>query len=599
MKIQYIAVIFIVIILPIAMTMSFYIGSQIDTINLQIEYNTKLENCTYDCMRAFQINTANNRYSSVANSKIRDIEAAASTFYESLATNQDMRIEDISEFVPALVFTLYDGYYIYSKYENVYGGKNITIGKPQINAETLKGEEYENEGLKPYIYYSCRFKKGQKDFVVNFTLDNAITIYGDLGEGYKTYSGYLINPNNVQGTNNLNMSNPLSWRLTYSNNSSTTSDDVEIKPELLTEHLLFANGDQNDYDYIVYNGQKIYYDREQDKYFFYQNYEKTYLTVSSGNRNINEYLDARKSGGHLYSTSSIEYYKTAKEFSEKIMNLTRNISQVDAKDVNGNAIKFTVDTGNDEIFVPDENNDPLLSGSTFNEIRMQVIRKSIETNLTTAIAQYSDFNDTFYEFRLPVMSEVDWAKITSKVSIISFLQGIPIGHKYFNNYCVITNDNNEETVNKENIYIITENASGQREYHLPGCMELAKPESDTKLKIVDVAYNNLNFVRQTVRISEGNYLYFYPQTRMNGNSIKTITACYYCIVNAGAVHTADEIIAGKTVEKNSNWEDVIKADVTKVSNIDKRLKEIREYYIRALGRERYDLYRFNIDTFTT
>ena len=151
----------------------------------------------------------------------------------------------------------------------------------------------------------------------------------------------------------------------------------------------------------------------------------------------------------------------------------------------------------------------------------------------------------------------------------------------------------------ENIYIITENASGQREYHLPGCMELLKPENDTKLKIVDVAYNNLNFVRQTVRISEGNYLYFYPQTRMDGNSIKTITACYYCIVNAGAVHTADEIITGKTVEKDSNWEDATKADITKVSDIDKRLKEVREYYIRALGRERYDLYRFNIDSFTT
>ncbi len=597
MKIQYIAVIFIIIILPIAMTMSFYIASQIDTINLQTQYNSELKNCTYDCMRAFQINTANNRYSSVANSKIRDIEAAASAFYKSLSSNQDVRIEDISQFVPALVFTLYDGYYIHSKYENVYGGENITIGKPQIEAEILKGKEYENEGLKPYIYYSCRFKKGQKDFVVNFTLDNAITIYGDLGEGYKTYSGYLINPNNV--TIDSYGSNPLNWSLTYSNNSKSSLDDVKVEKELLTEHLLFANGNQGDYDYLVYNGQKIYYDTQQRKYFFYQDYEKLYLTESSGNVDVNNYLKARTSGNHLYSTSSFEYYQTAKNFSEKIMALTAQICQADAKDVNGNKIEFAVDTGNDEIFVADENNDPLISSSTFNEIRMQVIRKSIETNLTAAIAQYSDFDNGLYEFRLPKMSEIDWEKITNKVSIISFLQGIPIGHKYFNNYCVITNDNNEETVNKENIYVITENASGQREYHLSGCMELAKPESDTNLKIVDVAYNNLNFVRQTVRISEGNYLYFYPQTRMNGNSIKTITACYSCIVNAGAVHTADEIIVGKTIEKDVNWNDTIKADVTGASNEDKRLKEIREYYIRALGRERYDLYRFNIDSFTT
>ena len=174
------------------------------------------------------------------------------------------------------------------------------------------------------------------------------------------------------------------------------------------------------------------------------------------------------------------------------------------------------------------------------------------------------------------------------------MQGIPIGHKYFNNYCVITNDNNEETVNKESIYIITENGSGQREYHLPGCKELAKPQSETNLKIKDAAYSNLNFIRQTVRISEGNYLYFYPQAIQN----KTITSCYSCIVNAGDVYLADEIIEGKTIEKDANWDDAVKADVTKSGSLDQRLREIRKYYLTALGRERYDLYRFNIDTFT-
>ena len=186
MKIQYIAVIFIIIILPIAMTMSYSIGAQIDTIDLQTKYNAKLTESTYDAMMAFQINTANNRYSSVANSKIRDLEAAASTFYKSLASNQNMSTQDIGNFVPALVFTLYDGYYIYSKYDNVYGGDNkdptgkLINWKPEIDNETLKGEDYENLGLKPYIYYSCRFKDLTRDFVVNFTLDNAITIYGIL-----------------------------------------------------------------------------------------------------------------------------------------------------------------------------------------------------------------------------------------------------------------------------------------------------------------------------------------------------------------------------------------------------------------------------------
>ena len=73
MKIQYIAVIFIIIIVPISMATTSYINSQIDTITLQSNYNDKLIDSTYDAVRAFQINTVNNRYSSISDSKIRDI----------------------------------------------------------------------------------------------------------------------------------------------------------------------------------------------------------------------------------------------------------------------------------------------------------------------------------------------------------------------------------------------------------------------------------------------------------------------------------------------------------------------------------------------
>ncbi len=603
MKIQYIAVIFIIIALPISMVTAYYIGTQIDTIKLQIKYNEKLTTSTYDAITAFQINTTNNRYSSVSDSKIRDIEAAVSTFFNSLSSNEKMTVEELKSYVPAIVFTLYDGYYIYSKFDNAYP---INNGQPDLNPDVLNSESHESDGLKPYIYYSCRYQKGSTDFVVNYTLDNAITIYGTFpGKGYKTLSGYLINPKSVT-INNDDPANPLACSLTYSG--------VTIGPELLTEHLLFSNGEQKDYEYLVYNGQKIYYDKDktdtditQTKYFFYQNYDKTYITISSGNGDINNYLNKRTENNHLYSTSSFEYYKTAKKFSEEVASLTSGITQADAKDENGNTIEFTVDTGTESIFVTSNTNDPLISGSAFDENRRQVIKRAIETNLTAAIAQYSVYNDSFYEFALPKLEETDWDKITNKVSVISFMQGIPIGHKYYNNYCVITNDSNEETINKENIYIITENTiTGEKEYHLPGCKELLKPESQTNLRItlngyrsgnyypVATAYSNLSFIRQTVRISEGNYKYFYPQTRVSGSSVTTLTACYHCIVNAAVVYSPDQIIQGKIIEKDIDGNDQVIADVSS----NERLREIREYYIKALARERYDLYRYNIDSFS-
>ena len=76
MKIQNLAVIFIVIILPISMVLTSYTHSQMKTLDLQISYDTKLDNATYDALKAFQLNTINNTASDLANSKLQDIEAS-------------------------------------------------------------------------------------------------------------------------------------------------------------------------------------------------------------------------------------------------------------------------------------------------------------------------------------------------------------------------------------------------------------------------------------------------------------------------------------------------------------------------------------------
>ena len=146
MKIQYIAVIFVIIILPLTMVMSAYIGKQIDTITLQTKDDTRLTEATHDAIKSFQINTVNNRYSSVSDSKIRDIEASVNTFYNSLSNNEYMSKEELQVFVPALVYTMYDGYYIYTKYDNMYPEK---AGKIYTDTKDVNA----NYGLRPYILF--------------------------------------------------------------------------------------------------------------------------------------------------------------------------------------------------------------------------------------------------------------------------------------------------------------------------------------------------------------------------------------------------------------------------------------------------------------
>ena len=123
MKLQHLAVIFVIIIVPISLVMASYIQNQIDAIAMQTDYDRTLISATYDAVKAFQLNTVNNKYSNISDSKIRDIEASVNTFYNSLISSMleyAISIDDLQAYVPAMLFTLYDGYYIYSSYDNVY-----------------------------------------------------------------------------------------------------------------------------------------------------------------------------------------------------------------------------------------------------------------------------------------------------------------------------------------------------------------------------------------------------------------------------------------------------------------------------------------------
>ena len=173
MKLQGLAVIAIIIILPMSIILSSYSQSQIKTLQLQTQYDSKLQNATYDAIKAFQLNMSNSSTSDLANSKMRDIKASVNTFYNSLASHFNMvgyGKDVLQNYVPAIVYTLYDGYYIYSAYDN-------TLDKFDENASYKNGESI--YGLKPYIYYSCRYKPNDNsDFVITYSLDSYITIQG-------------------------------------------------------------------------------------------------------------------------------------------------------------------------------------------------------------------------------------------------------------------------------------------------------------------------------------------------------------------------------------------------------------------------------------
>ena len=584
MKLQHLAIVFVILILPISIAMGAYNGAQIDAIKMQTAYDTSLINSTYDAITAFKINTTNNKYSSISDSKIRDIEASINTFFNSL--NSSMREyalsdTDLKAYVPAILFTLYDGYYIYTTYDNVYS--TTEDGKVVINTD---GNNYQN-GLKPYNYYSAEYRLDNGNrVVVNYTLDNEITVYGDFGDGYVTKSGYLINPDLVR---NINVEQ---HTLTYGEAGSS----VQIRPESLEEHLITIENEETgstmegDYPYIFYQNSKIYQDRNQatgellynedgtPMIFWYNNYMKTYVNDPE----IRQY--ARSC--NMQSTSAFDYYYEARQFSIWVRDNLGDIVQADAVRIDnnntvGNDVEyFAENTGNDKIFYVDDRNDPLLSESTFNNHRLAVIRKTIESNLNTVISNYS--TSTLYNYEMPLLSDEDWYSILNNVSVVSFLQGMSIGFRYYNNYAIVTNNVNKEVVKAENIYVITkQNGTNAREYHQPGCKELIEGVSDGSLQIIG-AYPTSSFQRQTVRINEQTEEHFYMQAR--GGDV--LTGCYNCIVNATGDYDINDIIDGSIEDY---------ADESNVLYDASDIEEIRTIYLTALARERYDLYKSNFD----
>ena len=454
MKLQHLAIIFILIIVPISLVLSTYIDSHISTIQKQTQYTTILINSTYDAAKAFQLNTYNNRFSTLSDSKIRDIEAAITTFYRTLATNLGMSTyskkelqatQEIQAYTPAVLCTLYDGYYIYTKY------KDTELEKKVLAGEANTAYTY---GLKPFISYSCRYVKGTDyDFVVNYTLDNTITVIGKVGGDFVTKTGHLISDNIVP------------------------QEVGKLKETLIVlddRGNVIVDEDGNElieYEYIVYDNQRIYLDKKEDgktnadppQYFRYSA-KNTKDPVINDFENVDKCF--KNEDGNQGSAK--KYYDESEKFTLWVNEKLKNITPSDAVDAYGNKIKptneedddltFATSLWNEYIFRINNSNNPLKTDSAFNQHRMDVIRYSIETNMQATISSYNEKSqNTSFEFVMPKIEEEEWYNIENDICFVTFVQGFPIGSKTYNNYCVVANNTNQEMVGADSIYIIDSN----------------------------------------------------------------------------------------------------------------------------------------------
>lgn len=620
MKLQHLGVVFIIIILPIALVISEYTNNNIQVLQKQADYNDILLSSTNDALRAFQMNTLNNGYSTINDSKIRDISASVNSFYNSLATalgSSGYSREDLLGYIPAMLFTMYDGYYLYGDYQNI-----VSINNHQQEYSTKNSNELETtNGVKPYIYYSCEYRgSGKLNIVVNYSLDNYITIMGTDNNGnIVNRSGYLINPDTVKNIND--------------EYSTLEAQGVTIKPEQLGEYIeaidTVKNVNQNGnivgtkfaptpvtyYNYAYYNNQKYYIDPiTSDDYlstlssyngirifrlnnnlrvYLNENEAKilaTYLGYNSFNDiNTQNYLDK----------SAFKYYKESKEFSEFVINIFKGQNIKVVTDSYNNQLNYTKTANGDtvpihtrsdynvnDIFKISKDNDPEAEDSVFNEHRMDVIISSIESNLMSIISNFNIHQNSGYEFALPVMTEEDWYRIANNISIVTFMQGMPIGNfKYYSNYAVVANTKNKEFVSRDSI-ILREKETGNRDidvngiYHNPRC-EKINDENSNNL----IGYNNIDYEQQTVAYD----------TTKEDYSIETTTLYYYPHTGSGAyeceIGKNEILFSSDNLMLDTGFKSINDAGSNKEGK--KTGNNVRVAYITALAREKYNLYKVN------
>ena len=532
---------------------------------MQTSYNTKLLDSTKEAIEAFEINTVewNNAYNETSDSKRRNIMASINTFTTSFANSLGISgasREDILTYIPAIACTLYDGYYIYSPAETrevIKDENGVAVFMTEDLAKGRKGNlisgyrynekedgkilyqcessSYKYNGqpftldpdkakttyshiLKPFASYSARYKNGNTDIIVNYTLDNYITIYGTVNGKYQIKSGYLINSISITEPNTETIREKINY--TYNDRNYLkehiyvyADDNTKVYFDGNIAFQVSATGERTDlsdispkYKIVVNRNGTKYYQALSNYAVNDKNIERGAYYTEKGNPDSkvenHPNIDIKK------DVSARNYYYESKVFSDWVKAELGNITINNMQNVEEDKSIYGAEES--QIFSISDKNNPENEGSIFNMHKREVIRQSLISNLNQAITSYS--RNSAGDYQLPVLTETDWDHILRNVSIITFVQNIPIGMKYYNNYAVATSTSNNEYVNPDGIYL-----SGESDeyYHMPYCEKMLGNNI--------IGYRNTDYTLRSYEVNDEMKYYYRHENHANQE-------CYYCLV---------------------------------------------------------------------
>lgn len=420
---------------------------------------------------------------------------------------------------------MYDGYYIYSPYKNTWSDQNIP---DQESGSYADGENL--YGLKPYVYYSCRYKTNNFDVTITYSLDNYIEIQGyvkDINDGTKktvSQYGYV-----------LNMASNKDDKGVYVDGNNVYYNGIMIEEENALWENIYVDGELKNLPYVKVRGVKYY--KENDEVF----------SVLNGKKQLqpNSTFEQGKSNAKNYYKKAVELYKFMDKYD--LLDLTTD-------DIEDSGIGKSEYYSVGKIF--DYGNDIEAETSNFNTHRIDVIKNAITKNLSVAISNFNNYSGVSTDFQMPKLKDSDWDKIMDNISIISFFQGANIGGKIYNGYSIVTNTKNEDVVMEDSIYI----KKGDGIYRITE--DGLIPDGDT------VGIFNVNLEKRSIDGKDGQY--YLP---VEGT------------LSYGSIVTQDNI--------SNNYNGNLSKYIDTLGDTGEG-KKLQKIYYTALARERYSLYRIQL-----
>jgi hypothetical protein len=693
MKLQSFSVIFTLVLLPLILILSYYIQLQVDTITLQKEYDTDLLNATYDAMSSFEINTANEDLSSVSDSLRTIIDASSNIFFSALSSNLGMSNASksyVEPYIPSILYTLYDGYYIYAptKVPTVLtdsDGNAVLVGDLGVTTtdggSNYKYTEYDEESdsfknlsdseksklyikssdlkntadygqllylkkgttdsytadisqaelkidnvLKTYMPYSARYVREDAniDITTVYTLDNYLTIQGNVGNGYYTKSGYLIPENSVEISVNGNSN----YLINYNQNDAQRIIEKEIQEGLGAVTVKISSGETftagvdsngntiiaDEYEKDISSLETQLKNAQQSIYNLNTLSADTYKDVVETAQNVINSIH-NKTTDYTYNSnfamvepkvvlnqiiedctteinirqyeldkiSAAVYYAKAKIFSDWVYtNLKPYVREKDLVEISGQELYTTVN-GSEEIIYDFSNSEKLVfevtnsessdeenssteidKDSTYYTHKLNVIRNSIQYNLNLTMSTYN-MNEVYkFYYEMPVISSEKWDGILSNVSIVSFMQGLNCGLKTYSNYMIVSSTNNELLISADDLYYVPKDDFNKEEaeYHKINCKNNIELDSSLGRNVEYIAFTS----------KEVKYDKIYDKTTDTYEYDHKNFACYRCVNDRNYQET--------------NIFDSTLANYSEYANLRKA------YYI-GVGKERNNIYKMN------